>query len=153
MERQGYMQRGVEPQANFTPNVIDAVCLMTVERCGINQRPDLVGRLLMTLARLDIPVLLMSQSSHEGNFCVVIPQEHAASALNALNAELCPGRDRQDAARLLVKTDLAILKGSTTYCEHLAAQGVNILVMAQGTGGYEASLVVESACVRQIRVS
>ena len=146
------MQQVLETQPDFTPAVIDAVCLITVERRNLNHHAAVIGRVLMTLARLDIPVLLMSQSSHQGNFCVVIPQDEVDRALNALVTELSPGREQHNAVRLLVKTDVAILKASTAFCNHLAARGVNILAIAQGAAGYGVSLVVDAASVPHVRV-
>ena len=95
------MQSVTQSQTKFTScfpgalTVTDHVSLITLQQRHMNQRPDLIGRALLTLAQVAIPVLLMSQSSSEGNFCVVIPQHNSTSALNALTAQLRPELDRQ----------------------------------------------------------
>lgn len=132
------------------PSVLTPVSLITVERRAANQRPYLIGRVLLTLARLDIPVLLVSQSSYAGNFCVVIPQVQLDAASEALSDELQPELDLREVMRLTVKKDAALLRASPGYCEHLAAWGINILVIAQGSGGRDVSLVIESRFVPHI---
>src|SRR5258705_980562 len=66
------------------------VSLILVERQGLTNLHDIVGRVFLAIAQVSTDVLFISQSSAQGNFCFVVPRESACCALNAIQSELAP---------------------------------------------------------------
>ena len=89
----------------------------------------------MALVAANTPLLLMSQSSSEGNFCLAIPAQYTWQALDALKSEFTPELESREIRRLHGERHVALLtiKGDTTETLHiLAAARVTLLVTAFG---------------------
>src|SRR4051812_25444384 len=69
-------------------HITPEVSLILIERQGMSNIHDLTGRTFLAVAHCNAPVLLISQSSAQGNFCFVVPRESAACVLEAVTAEL-----------------------------------------------------------------
>ena len=130
-----------------------ALSLIIIEQRGTLRPLDLMGRIFLAVARLKVDVLLISQSSCDGNFCFVIPQEKTQSVLSALNDELQLELARHARVRLCVVDDVILLTATNhvrsplthaaTICGTLAEHAVNILAVTQGAASI--SLVIEAA--------
>ena len=128
------------------------VSLVTLEQRGSASPLDLAGRTFLAVARLNVDVLLISQSSCDGNFCFVIPPEKTQSVLSALNHMLQPELVRHVGVRLCVVDDVllltatsharATLTSSAAICRILAERAINILAVSQSASSI--SLVIEA---------
>jgi len=126
------------------------VSLITIERAGMAVLPDLPGKVLLALAQAKIDVLLMSQSSCEGNMCVVVARRDVCDALDVLRLTLQQELDDRTVLRLAARSDVVLLAAENTSIparnrlyESLANQGLNILATTQPLGAANISAVVE----------
>jgi aspartokinase len=126
------------------------VSLITIERAGMAVLPDLPGKVLLALAQSKIDVLLMSQSSCQGNLCVVVARRDVCDALDVLRLALQQELDDRTVLRLAARSDVVLLDAANgrtparnRLYESLASQGVNILATTQALGAANISAVVE----------
>src|SRR5262249_30641855 len=115
-------------------HIIDEVGLISIERQGMVALFDLVGRTLLTAARLDVRILMLSQSSAESNFCFAVPRSQAVALVDALCEELQPEIARRSIVALHARYDVILLSlradndapgcSAVQLCEALAMQGV-----------------------------
>ena len=130
-----------------------ALSLIVLEQRGIARPLDLAGRTFLAVARQNIKVLLISQSSSDGNICFVIPREDTQSLVSALDGDLKSDPARREQICLRVVEDVMLLTAANhaqsaltsaaTMCRALAEQAVNILVVTQGAASI--SLVIEAS--------
>ncbi len=156
---QPYPEQSPRPVGSAT--VIRDISLIAIERREIAGFSNLAGRALMCLAKHDIPVRLISQSSSAGNICFVVSRRDAEAALDALTCELRHDLERRDVATLRARHDVLVISvagplrpltgtegfsAALQICDALAEHGVNILVFVQGGPVLSAaSLVIEAA--------
>jgi aspartokinase len=144
--RTGHTRRGktMDLQTSESLKVIKALSLIGVDRRATAGQPDLAGRVFVAIARLNVPVLLISQSSSSGSFCFVVPQEHTAAVLDALRSDAFDLWARDVMLVTYTAQDLhQQLKAVPALCSLLAGQGINILVTAQNAAS-SVSLVVDA---------
>lgn len=151
----------IQPQSEITQGAVKAVTvirdvsLVSVEGRGMVGVPGLAGRTFMAVARAGVSVLLISQSSSEQSFTFVVPNNRTAVVLDAIRRELRPELERRDVDRVWAREDIVIIttvgagmRGTpgvaARVCGALAACGINILVIAQGSSEYSISLVVRA---------
>src|SRR5262249_9756916 len=132
-------QQFVGPGNAGTIQISSQLCLFCVERRGIASGPDLVGRSLLCLFQQNITLLMFSQSSASGNFCFVVPGANRECVLSALTAELHDDLQRRDVLSLRVQDNVVLLmvapsSAAVWVSDRLAAQGINILAVAQNGG-------------------
>src|SRR2546423_14885450 len=139
----------VQPQSEIAAGAVKAVTaikdvsLISVEGRGMVGVPGIAGRTFMAVARAKASMLLISQSSSEQSFCFVIPTNRVAPVLESIREELKHELERKDVDRIWAKEDIVIIttvgagmRGmpgvASRVCGALAAQGINILAIAQG---------------------
>ncbi len=149
----------IQPQSEITAGAVKAVTaikdvsLISVEGRGMVGVPGIAGRTFMAVARANTSMLLISQSSSEQSFCFVIPSDRTSITLEAIHKELERELERKDIDRIWAKEDIVIIttvgagmRGTPGVASRvtgaLAAHGINILVIAQGSSEYSISLVV-----------
>jgi aspartokinase len=119
--------------------VIHDMSLIRVERQGLTNMHDLAGRVFLAVAQTQAHVLLISQSSAEGNFCFVVPRESLDRVREAIHCELQPEIERRHVAAIRVVEDVAIVSTlpdaarlAASLCDCLAQSGISCLVYVQG---------------------
>jgi aspartokinase/homoserine dehydrogenase 1 len=151
----------VQPQSEVTSGAIKAVTvirdvsLVSVEGRGMVGVPGIAGRTFTAVAKAGTNLLLISQSSSEQSFCFVIPKNRSDVTLEAIRFELRHELERMDVDRVWARDDTTIvttvgagMRGipgvAARVCGALAAEKINILVIAQGSSEYSISLVVSA---------
>lgn len=130
------------------------VSLITIEQQGMAVLPDLPGKVMLALAQANIDVLFMSQSSCQGNLCVVVARRDVCDALDVLRIALQQELDDRSVLRLAARSDVVLLNAELAarnehtparnrLYESLANQGINILATTQGLGAASITAVVE----------
>ncbi len=128
--------------------------IVTVEGRGMIGVPGVAGRVFSTVAREQINVLMISQSSSEQNICFLVESSSANRAINALQREFELERLRQNVERIWTQDQVVIvaivgagLKGTPGIAARvfsaLAEKRINIIALAQGSSEYNLSLVVD----------
>jgi aspartokinase/homoserine dehydrogenase 1 len=128
--------------------------IVTVEGRGMIGVPGVAGRVFSTVAREQINVLMISQSSSEQNICFLVESPSADRAINALQREFELERLRQNIERIWTQNQVVIvaivgagLKGTPGIAARvfsaLAEKRINIIALAQGSSEYNLSLVVD----------
>jgi bifunctional aspartokinase / homoserine dehydrogenase 1 len=158
-----------EPRPNgSTVKAITAIrnlCIVTVEGRGMLGVPGVAARVFSTVAREQVNVLMISQSSSEQNICFLVETPAAERAINALQREFEVERIRQNVERIWSQDRVVIvaivgagMKGTSGIAAHVFAalgeSNLNIIAIAQGSSEYNLSLVVDEqdadAAVRAI---
>ncbi|HPS70046.1 MAG TPA: aspartate kinase [Candidatus Cryosericum sp.] len=111
---------------------------------------ELVGRVFKVLAAADLQVLMISQSSSLANVSLVMPQADADKARRLLAREFAGGSILGDIAAVPHVSIVTIvgdgMRGTpgiaSTLCSALAAQGVNLLMIAQGSSEVNISVAI-----------
>ncbi|MFN8418309.1 MAG: aspartate kinase [Anaerolineae bacterium] len=149
----------LQPQAEITSGTIKAITMIKdVSLCSVEGRgmvgvPGLAGRSFTACARANASLLLFSQSSSEQSFCFIIPTNRVEAALESIRYELRSEIERRDVDRVWSRDDVVIITAvgagmrgtpgvAARVCSALADNGINILVIAQGSSEYSISLVV-----------
>src|SRR5258708_1839291 len=116
------------------------VSLILVERQAMGHMHDIAGRTFLAMARTSANVLLISQSSAQGNFCFVVPRESVACVIESISAELSLEIARRQVVAIHALEDVVILTARINgcgagagLCDKLADAQINILVCAQGS--------------------
>jgi aspartokinase len=141
---------------NEAVTLIRDVSLITIERRGAIGLPGIAGRVLLIVAQAGVPVLLFSQSSSEQSFCFAIPRSRTALVMQAMQTELQHELESRLVMSLQARSDIMLITTNGTsvqeraaeaarICRLLADEGINILVMAQGSSRYSMALVIEEA--------
>lgn len=149
----------IQPQAEITPGAVKAVTLirdvslLSVEGRGMVGVPGIAGRTFMAVARANVSVLLISQSSSEQSFCFIVPANRTSAVLDGIRKELRHELERRDVDSVWAREDVVIIttvgagmRGTPGVAARVAGalsgRGINILVIAQGSSEYSISLVV-----------
>ncbi|HLA10572.1 MAG TPA: aspartate kinase [Pyrinomonadaceae bacterium] len=132
---------------------IKGVDLITVGGPAIMAVPDLVAQTFAAVARAQINVLLISQSSSQNDLCFVVHSEDTRRTTNALNEVFSTkGDDGVDYVR--VDSSLAIvaivgerMRGMPGIAGRafsaLGRERINIIAIAQGASEYSISFVIK----------
>lgn len=146
-----------EPRANGSPirgiTAIRNVSLVTVEGRGMQGVIGVAARTFSAVARENINVLMISQSSSEQNICLLVEAAAAPQALRALEHEFKPEMSAQNIEQVWAQDHIVIIAvvGSAMkktpgvaarVFNALAEQNINIIAIAQGSSEYNLSLVV-----------
>ncbi len=146
------------PRANHhTVKAITAIrnlSLVTVEGRGMQGVPGVAAKVFSAVAREEISVLMISQSSSEQNICFIIEAKAADQARAALEKEFELERVRHNIDRIWVQDHIVIIavvgagmRGTPGIAAHvfssLAERGINIISIAQGSSEYNLSLAVD----------
>jgi aspartate kinase len=142
---------------------IREVSEVTVEGRGMIGIPGIAARVFAAVAAEQVNVLMISQSSSEQSICFVVPVEAAQRTIDALHRAFEYDILRHNVEHIWSKDDVAIvavvgerMKGTVGIASRLfgalAAEGINIFTIAQGSSEHNISLVIEGQDVdRSVR--
>jgi aspartokinase/homoserine dehydrogenase 1 len=128
--------------------------IITVEGRGMIGVPGVAGRVFTAVAREQVNVLMISQSSSEQNICFLVETHSSDRAINSLQREFELERLRQNIERIWAQDQVVIvavvgagMKGTPGIAARvfgaLAEKGINIIALAQGSSEYNLSLVLD----------
>ncbi len=127
--------------------------IITVEGRGMLGVPGVAARVFSTVAREQVNVLMISQSSSEQNICFLVESPSTERAIKALEREFELERLRQNIERIGAEERVVIvavvgagLMGTPGIAAQvftaLAEKNINVIALAQGSSEYNLSLVV-----------
>jgi aspartokinase/homoserine dehydrogenase 1 len=147
-----------EPKSNGSAirgiTAIRNVALVTVEGRGMQGVPGMAARTFSAVARENINVLMISQSSSEQNICLLVEAASAPRAVHVLRSEFKNEMVAQNIDQVWVQDKIAIIAVVGSAIKKtpgvaarvfgaLAEQNINIIAIAQGSSEYNLSLVVD----------
>jgi len=164
-------QPGTVIDGCFTPGshpvkAISAVrghALLSVEGKGMAGVPGVAARLFGALAGDGISVTMISQSSSESSICCAIPADSCAAADRALKRVFRDALSRSYIEEVVIRPRVALVAAiglgmartpgvAARVFKALAAKGINVLAIAQGSSELNISLAVdESECDEAVR--
>jgi len=136
--------------------VIRNLSVITIEGRGMQGVPGVAARVFSAVAREEINVLMISQSSSEQNICFVVESPSAPRAIAALENAFELERLRHNVDRVWSQDQVAIIaivgggmRGtpgiSAKVFGALGEHELNVISIAQGSSEYNLSLVVSEA--------
>lgn len=146
-----------EPKGNGSAirgiTAIRNVALVTVEGRGMQGVPGMAARTFTAVARENINVLMISQSSSEQNICLLVEAASAPRAVQVLQNEFKNEMVAQNIDHVWVQDKIAIIAVVGSAIKKtpgvaarvfgaLAEQNINIIAIAQGSSEFNLSLVV-----------
>lgn len=135
---------------------------LTVGGAGMVGTPDVISKVFALLSAAQIPVLMISQSSSMANVSLVLTHADAEKAVRLLRKEFADGRVVQG---IVTTPQVAIvaavgdaMRGKPGVAARLfgalAAEGINLLMIAQGSSEANISvLVAERDVQRAVRAA
>ncbi|MEM9554573.1 MAG: bifunctional aspartate kinase/homoserine dehydrogenase I [Acidobacteriota bacterium] len=134
-------------------STVDRVALSRLEGDGMVGVPGIAARLFGALARHEVSVILISQSSSEHSICFAVAPGDADAARRAADEEFVHERRLGLVNDLVVELDHAVLAAVGEQMAHrpgisgrlfdvLGRHGVNVRAIAQGSSELNISLVV-----------
>lgn len=135
-------------------SAIRNLSIVTVEGRGMIGVPGVAGRVFTAVARENVNVLMISQSSSEQNICFLVETRSAERAIGSLQREFELERLRQNIERIWAQDQVVIvavvgsgMKGTPGIAARvfgaLAERGINIIALAQGSSEYNLSMVLD----------
>ena len=132
---------------------VDRVASINVEGGGMIGIPGMAARIFSTMAHAGVNIMMISQASSEQSICLVLREAEADRALAALERELEVEVREKRIQRFECIRDLAIvavigerMRGhrgmSGRLFSVLGREGINILVIAQGSSERNISFVI-----------
>ena len=151
-EPNGEMVRGITS--------IDKICVLSLEGSGMVGIPGFSKRLFDALARAEINVILITQSSSEHSICVAIEEKHGEMAKRMVDREFEYEINAGKIEPLKVESGFSILAlvgdqmkqhtgVSGKMFSTLGHNGINIHAIAQGSSERNISAVINSKDVRK----
>ncbi|MCC7141474.1 MAG: bifunctional aspartate kinase/homoserine dehydrogenase I [Candidatus Eisenbacteria bacterium] len=128
--------------------------LVSIEGNGMAGVPGIAARVFGTLARAEISVTMISQSSSESSICLAVPESDAVAAELALKRGLRDELACGDVEEVTARRDVALIAAVGLGMAHtpgiaartfaaLARRRVNVLAIAQGSSELNLSLAVD----------
>ena len=147
------------PPSAATIRAVTAIrdaALVTLDGAGIIGVPDLTARVFETLARAELPVLLIAQASSEGSLCFAVRNRDRERAVRVLAKEFERECERGDLHGIRATPDLAVIAGvgqgmsrtpglAGRMFATLGRARVNVLAIAEGASEHNLSAVVRDA--------
>ncbi len=135
--------------------IIPDVHLITVAGRGMVGVPGIAGRTFSAVARENVNLLVISQSSSEQSFCFVVRASDSTRAVRAIQRELAEEIKLQNVDRVwaLEEVEIITIVGAgmrevpgvaARIFTTLAEERINVIVIAQGSSDVSMSLVVNS---------
>jgi aspartokinase/homoserine dehydrogenase 1 len=132
---------------------IGEVALITVGGPEIVGVPEVLGRTFMTTAKLQVDVLLVSQSSSQSEICFVVPASAGTRTAEALRREFAQDLVHEEVEHITLNEEVAIvavvgekMRGTPGVVGRtfnaLGRENVNIIAMAQGSSEASISFLV-----------
>lgn len=133
---------------------IDRLGLIAIEGNGMLGVPGVSARIFTALAGVHVNVMMISQASSEHNVCLVIPEKDSFRAVETLQDEFRSDIASRNIDDIKLQKNVSIIavvgeamKGTRGIAgktfSSLAAAGVNVVAIAQGSSELNISLVVE----------
>ncbi len=137
-------------------SAVNQVTLMRLEGDGMVGVPGIAQRLFGALARRDVSVILISQSSSEHSICFAVSPGDTQAARAAVERELALERQAGIVDELIIEADQSVIaavgeqmRGRPGLAGQLfgvlGRHGVNVRAIAQGSAELNLSLVVDRA--------
>lgn len=135
-------------------SAIRNLSIITVEGRGMIGVPGVAGRVFTSVAREQVNVLMISQSSSEQNICFLVESGSAGRAISSLQREFELERIRQNIERIWAQDQVVIvavvgagMKGTPGIAARvfgaLGESKINVIALAQGSSEYNLSLVLD----------
>lgn len=135
---------------------IRGVNLVTIAGKGMMGVPGMAARSFGAVARANVNVLMISQSSSELNICFVVPEAGVATALQALHGEFSRELERNDIERVDGHAKIVIvavvgsgMRGTPGLAANVfgavAKHNINVIAIAQGSSEANISFVIDEA--------
>jgi bifunctional aspartokinase / homoserine dehydrogenase 1 len=135
---------------------IKAMSLVTVEGRGMIGVPGVAARTFGAVASVGANVLMISQASSEQSICFVVPTNTVQAVLTALEEGLGNAIARRDIDKIAARQDVVIVTAVGSGMREtpgvaamvfgaLAADGINVIAIAQGSSECAISVVVGAA--------
>ncbi|MFM6975256.1 MAG: bifunctional aspartate kinase/homoserine dehydrogenase I, partial [Sphingobacteriaceae bacterium] len=132
---------------------IDEICVVNLQGSGMVGKSGFSGRLFSLLAREQINVVLITQSSSEHNISFAVNPQDAAKAKELIMSEFDLEIKAKRLEEPLIEEDLSILAIVGENMRHtpgvsgrlfhtLGRNGVNVRAIAQGSSEYNISVIV-----------
>jgi aspartokinase/homoserine dehydrogenase 1 len=139
---------------------INNICLLSLEGSGMVGIPGFSKRLFDALAKKQINIILITQSSSEHSICVGVNAQDAHQAKLAVDAEFEHEINTQKVEPLIVEKDVAILAlVGEQMKDHpgvsgkmfgvLGRNGINVRAIAQGSSEKNITAVIATADVKK----
>jgi bifunctional aspartokinase / homoserine dehydrogenase 1 len=140
------------------------VTLISVGGPGIVGLPDVVGRTFSTTAEVRANVLLISQSSSQNDICFIVSTADAQRTVEAMKKEFAQDLAHQKVEHVTVDPNIAIVAvvgenmrgipgvAGRTFSA-MGRDGVNIIVISQGSSESNISFVIEEKDVKTALLS
>jgi len=133
---------------------IDGISLVNIEGGGMMGIPGFAARTFSALAREGINIIMISQASSEHTICLVFKTDEGERALSALNRELTLELETRRIERFELLRELLVVSviGENMHgtpgmagrlFSALGREGINVLVIAQGSSERNISFVIE----------
>ncbi len=135
-------------------SAVNRVALMRLEGDGMVGVPGIAMRLFGALARRDVSVILISQSSSEHSICFAVAPGDAEHARDAVQREFALERQAGIVDELIIEADQSIIAAvgeqmrqrlglAGRLFQVLGSHGINVRAIAQGSSELNISLVVD----------
>ncbi len=129
------------------------LCILSLEGRGMAGVPGVAAKMFSTVARANISVMMIAQSSSELDICIVIEESSAQRAIAALEKEFELERLRGKIDGVLAQHNVTIvavvgagLRDTPGVAARvfgvLAERNINVISIAQGSSEFNLSLVV-----------
>jgi aspartokinase/homoserine dehydrogenase 1 len=139
---------------------IKDICLLSLEGSGMVGIPGFSKRLFDALAKKQINIILITQSSSEHSICVGVNANDAYQAKLAVDAEFEPEINTQKVDPLIVEKEVAILALVGEQMKNhpgvsgkmfgvLGRNGINVRAIAQGSSEKNITAVIASTDVKK----
>jgi aspartokinase/homoserine dehydrogenase 1 len=139
---------------------INNICLLSLEGSGMVGIPGFSKRLFDALAKKQINIILITQSSSEHSICVGVNAQDAHQAKLAVDAEFEQEINTQKVEPLIVEKDVAILALVGEQMKNhpgvsgkmfgvLGRNGINVRAIAQGSSEKNITAVIATADVKK----
>ncbi|GAB4569147.1 MAG: aspartate kinase [Anaerolineae bacterium] len=151
----------IQPEPQITGNIAKAITiipdvhLITVAGRGMVGVPGIAGRTFTAVARENVNLLVISQSSSEQSFCFIVRDVDSARAVEAIKAELAREIERQDVDRVWAQENIEVITivgagmretpgVAARVFGVLAEEQINVIVITQGSSDTSLSIAVDS---------
>lgn len=128
------------------------VSLINVSGAGVLGIPEVIASVFDAIARENITLIMVSQSSSMSNVSLAVPAADAERAVNALRAGISQELKVEEQAGVavvaIVGDGMRGQKGvSARMFMALAQKDINVLMISQGSSELNVSVAIESHCV------
>lgn len=156
----------IQPEPEITSHIAKAITiiqdvhLITVAGRGMVGVPGIAGRTFSAVAREDVNLLVISQSSSEQSMCFIVPGKDSERAVDAIKHELAREIDRRDVDDVWAQENIEIITivgagmretpgVAARVFGVLAEEQINVIVITQGSSDTSLSIAVDSADARR----